>query len=173
MVTSFATLPLVDASRDSRIHDWIAEQYSFALSEFQPDLTLPDDPPSLRESKLLPDDFDVITRPPPSSQRDTDCDGDIQSLHFPHPPLLPSPLPLSHDPPSRDSASQDNTNLEDAFNGLIREMTSWRFASPRRSVPTSNRDKVCLRFFPPLALWFTCIQSRHFQQPLPHLRPPL
>ncbi|KAH9974821.1 hypothetical protein BGW80DRAFT_1559780 [Lactifluus volemus] len=111
MVTSFATLPLTDASRDSRIHDWIAEQYSFALSEFQPDLTLPDDPPSLRESKLLPDDFDIITRPPPSShQPDTDCD--------------------------------DNTNLEDAFNGLIREMTSWRFASPRSSVPTANRNKA-------------------------------
>ncbi|KAI0252890.1 hypothetical protein BJV78DRAFT_1281237 [Lactifluus subvellereus] len=143
MVTSFATLPLMDASRDSRIHDWIAEQYSFALSEFQDELPWRDDPPSLRESKLLPDDFDIITRPRPSPppQRDSDSDGDTQSARFYDPPLLPSPLPLLHDASSHHLKPKDNTNLED----LLRQMHSWHFASTRRSAPTStlsNRNKA-------------------------------
>ena len=139
-MASFAMFPLMDASRDSRIHDWIAEQYSFALSEFQDDHLWRDDPPSLRESKLLPDDFDLITRPPPPTQRDADSDGD--SLY--DPPLLPPPLPLLRDAPS------DNTDLEDAFDGLLREMNSWRFAPASRSALTltlSDRNKVCLALF--------------------------
>ena len=152
MVTSFATLPLMDASRDTRIHDWIAEQYSFALSEFQDELPWRNDPPSLRESKLLPDDFDIITRLPssPPPQRDTDSDADTQSARLYDPPLLPSPLPLLHNASLHHSEPKDNTNLEDAFDGLLRQMHSWRFVSPRRSAPAptlSNRNKVCLRLF--------------------------
>src|SRR6267154_823998 len=113
-MASFAMLPLTDASRDSRIHDWIAEQYSFALSEFQDDYLWRDDPPSLRESKLLPDDFDLVTRPPLPPQRDADSDRD--SLD--DPPLLPSPLPLLCDAPSDNTPSQARTDLEDAFDGL-------------------------------------------------------
>src|SRR5712692_2495812 len=142
-MASFAMLPLMDASRDSRIHDWIAEQYSFALSEFQDDHLWPDDSPSLRESKLLPDDFDLITRPPPPSQRDPDSDHD--SHHDPC--LLPSPLPLLRDAPSDNTPSQDSTDLEDAFDGLLREMNSWRFAPASRSALTltlSDRNKVGL-----------------------------
>ncbi|KAI0284651.1 hypothetical protein BGY98DRAFT_527901 [Russula aff. rugulosa BPL654] len=131
-MASFAMLPLTDASRDSRIHDWIAEQYSFALSEFQDDHLWRDDPPSLRESKLLPDNFDLITRPPPPPQRDTDSDHD--SLY--DPPLLPSPLPLLHDAPSDNTPPQACTDLEDAFGGLLREMNSWRFAPASRSALT-------------------------------------
>ena len=145
-MASFAMLPLTDASRDSRIHDWIAEQYSFALSEFQDDHLWRDDPPSLRESKLLPDDFDLITRPPPPQQRDTDSDRD--SLY--DPPLLPSPLPLLCDAPSDNTPPQARTDLEDAFDGLIREMNSWRFAPASRSALTltlSDRNKVGLALF--------------------------
>src|SRR6266403_1723319 len=141
-MASFARLPLMDASRDSRIHDWIAEQYSFALSEFQDDDQLwRDDPPSLRESKLLPDDFDLITRPPLPLQRDTDSDRDLRH----DPPLLPSPIPLLRDAPPPDS-----TDLEDAFGGLLREMNSWRFAPASRSALTltlSDRNKVGLALF--------------------------
>ena len=148
-MASFAMLPLMDASRDSRIHDWIAEQYSFALSEFQDDHLWRDDPPSLRESKLLPDDFDLITRPPaPPPQRDTDSDS--QSNHSYDPPLLPSPLPLLHDAPSDNNTPQDSTDLEDAFHGLLREMNSWRFAPASRSALTltlSDRNKVSLTLF--------------------------
>jgi hypothetical protein len=145
-MASFAMLPLTDASRDSRIHDWIAEQYSFALSEFQDDHLWRDDPPSLRESKLLPDDFDLITRPPPPSQRDTDSDRD--SLY--DPPLLPSPLPLLCDASSDNTPLQARTDLEDAFDGLLREMNSWRFAPASRSALTltlSDRNKVGLALF--------------------------
>lgn len=144
-MASFAMLPLMDASRDSRIHDWIAEQYSFALSEFQDDYLSRDDPPSLRESKLLPDDFDILTRPPPRPQRDTDSDRDSQSTHSCDPPLLPSPLPLLHDAPPDITTSQDSTDLEDAFHGLLREMNSWRFLPASRSALTltlSDRNKV-------------------------------
>jgi hypothetical protein len=176
MVTSLATLPLVDASRDSRIHDWIAEQYSFALSEFQDDLPWRDDPPSLRESKLLPDDFDIIPRPSPPSHRGTDSDGDTHSAHFYDPPLLPSPLPLLHDAPLQRPTPQDNTNLEDAFNGLLREMDSWCFVSARRSALTSalsNRNKVCLHLSSLFLLPGSHVSRRHFQLHLPHLRHPL
>ena len=134
-------LPLTDASRDSRIHDWIAEQYSFALSEFQDDHLWRDDPPSLRESKLLPDNFDLITRPPPPPQRDSDSDRD--SLY--DPPLLPSPLPLLRDSSSDNTPPQACTDLEDAFGGLLREMNSWRFAPASRSALTltlPDRNKV-------------------------------
>ena len=148
-MASFATLPLMDASRDSRIHDWIAEQYSFALSEFQDDFLWRDDPPSLRESKLLPDDFDLITPPPPPPpQHDVvDRDHDSRSTHSCDPPLLPSPLPLLHDAQSHHPEPQGGTNLEDALDGLIREMNSWRFAPASRSALTltlSDRNKVCL-----------------------------
>ena len=147
-MASFATLPLMDASRDSRIHDWIAEQYSFALSEFQDDFLWRDDPPSLRESKLLPDDFDLITPPPPTPpQRDVDSDHDSRSTHSCDPPLLPSPLPLLHDAQSHHPEPPGGTNLEDALDGLIREMNSWRFAPASRSALTltlSDRNKVCL-----------------------------
>jgi hypothetical protein len=50
----------------SRIHDRIPEKYSFAFSGFQDDHLWHDDSPSLLESKLLPDDFDLITRLPPT-----------------------------------------------------------------------------------------------------------
>jgi hypothetical protein len=149
-MASFATFPLMDASRDSRIHEWIAEQYSFALSEFQDDHPWRDDPPSLRESKLLPDDFDLIAPPPPPPQRDTDSNRDSESTHSCDPPLLPSPLPLLHDAHSHLPAPQGSTNLEDALNGLIREMNSWRFAPASRSALTltlSDRNKVCLAPF--------------------------
>ena len=148
-------LPLMDASRDSRIHDWIAEQYSFALSEFQDDYLSRDDPPSLRESKLLPDDFDLLTRPPPRPQRDTDSDRDSQSTHSCDPPLLPSPLPLPHDAPPDDITSPDSTDLEDAFHGLVREMNSWRFLPASRSALTltlSDRNKVGFTLLSGLAL---------------------
>ncbi|KAI0305282.1 hypothetical protein B0F90DRAFT_1182318 [Multifurca ochricompacta] len=134
----------MDASRDSRIHDWIAEQYSFALSEFEDDHRWGDDPPSLRESKLLPDDFDLITRPPPSPQRDTDNNRDALSTPFHDSPLLPSPLPLIHDVLSQHSSSQSNADLEDPFDRLLREMNSWRFGPASRSTLTltlSNRNK--------------------------------
>ena len=148
-MASFATLPLMDASRDSRIHDWIAEQYSFALSEFQDECLWRDDPPSLRESKLLPDDFDLITSPPPPPppQPDADSDHDSCSAHSCDPPLLPSPLPLPQDVQAHHSEPQGSTNLEDALDGLIREMNSWRLAPANRSALTltlSDRNKVCL-----------------------------
>ena len=163
--------PLMDASRDSRIHDWIAEQCSFALSEFQDDYLCRDDPPSLRESKLLPDDFDLITRPPLSLQRDADSDS-----HFGHshdPPLLPSPLPLLHDAPSDNTASQDSTDLEDAFDGLLREMNLWRFAPASRSALTltlSDRNKVCLVLFRVRGSFGLRASLRHFH--LHHHCPP-
>jgi hypothetical protein len=146
-MASFAMLPLTDASRDSRIHDWIAEQYSFALSEFQDDHLWRDDPPSLRESKLLPDDFDLITRPPPPPpQRDSDSDrGSVYD-----PPLLPSPLPLLRDAPSDSTPPQARTDLEDVFDGLLHEMNLWRFAPASRSALTltlSDRNKVGLALF--------------------------
>src|SRR6266702_883557 len=147
-MASFATLPLMDASRDSRIHDWIAEQYSFALSEFEDDHLWRDDPPSLRESKLLPDDFDLIARSPPPVQ--SDSDRDPLSTLFYDPPLLPSPLPPSSRPPSHQPSQEDNTDLEDAFEGLLREMNSWRFTPATQSALTitlSDRNKVCLVFF--------------------------
>lgn len=149
-MASFTTLPLMDASRDSRIHDWIAEQYSFALSEFQDDCLCRDDPPSLRESKLLPDDFDLITRPPPPPQRDTDNDCDSQSTHSHDPPLLPSPLPPLPDAPSHRPRSHDSTGVEDALDGLLREMNSWRFMPASRSALTltlSDRNKVRVSSF--------------------------
>ena len=168
-MASFAMLPLMDASRDSRIHDWIAEQYSFALSEFQDDYLSRDDPPSLRESKLLPDDFDLLTRPPPPPQRDTDSDRDSQSTHSCDPPLLlPSPLPLPHDAPPDITTSQDSTDLEDAFHGLLREMNSWRFLPASRSALTltlSDRNKVrshCSVDW----LWFTRV-SQELPSPPP------
>lgn len=147
-MASFTTLPLMDASRDSRIHDWIAEQYSFALSEFQDDCLWRNDPPSLRESKLLPDDFDLIVPPPPppTQRRDTDSDHDSRSTHSCDPPLLPSPLPLLQDAQSHLPEPQGSTNLEDALDGLIREMNSWRLAPASRSALTltlSDRNKVC------------------------------
>ena len=146
-MASLTTFPLMDASRDSRIHDWIAEQYSFALSEFQDDDCLwRDDPPSLRESKLLPDDFDLVATPPPPPRRDTDSDRDSHSTHSYEQPLLPSPLPLS-DAQSPHPAPQGSANVEDALDGLIREMNSWRFAPANRSALTltlSDRNKVCL-----------------------------
>ncbi|KAI9507878.1 hypothetical protein F5148DRAFT_1149443 [Russula earlei] len=144
-MASFAALPLMDASRDSRIHDWIAEQYSFALSEFQDDYLWRDDPPSLRESKLLPDDFDLIIRPPSSSQPDIDHDRDAQSTHSNDPPLLPSPLPLHHRAPSHHRPAQSSADLEDALDGLLREMNSWRIAPASRSALTlrcSDRNKA-------------------------------
>ncbi|KAI0280884.1 hypothetical protein BGY98DRAFT_932332 [Russula aff. rugulosa BPL654] len=49
-MASFAILPLTDASRDSRIHDWIPEQYSFSLSGFQDDHLWRDDPPPRRDT---------------------------------------------------------------------------------------------------------------------------
>src|SRR6266404_4857087 len=126
-MASLPTLPLMDASRDSRIHDWIAEQYSFALSEFQDDHTWRDDPPSLRESKLLPDNFDLIARSPPPSHSDTASDNDRDTLSalFYDPPLLPSPLPSLTRPPSHQQPPEDHTDLEDASN---------------------SRNKVCLIF---------------------------
>ncbi|KAH9059595.1 hypothetical protein EDB87DRAFT_1735553 [Lactarius vividus] len=141
-MASFPTLPLVDASRDSRIHDWIAEQYSFALSEFEDDHLWRNDPPSLRESKLLPDDFDLIVRSPPTAQ--SDSDRDTLSTLFYNPPLLPSPLPSLSRPPSH-QPTQDNTDLEDAFEGLLREMNSWRSTPASQSSLTltlSNRNKA-------------------------------
>ena len=156
-MASFATLPLMDVSRDSRIQDWIAEQYSFALSEFQDDHPWRADPPSLRESKLLPDNFDLITCSPPPTQRDTDSDFDSHSTHSYDPPLLPSPLSLLHDTPSLNPAPQADTDVEDALDGLLREMNSWRFAPASRSAYTltlSDRNKVCIipfnRFIVPL-----------------------
>ena len=149
-MASFATLPLMDASRDSRIHDWIAEQYSFALSEFEDDHWR-DDPPSLRESKLLPDDFDLIARSPPPPQ--THSDRDTLSTLFSDPPLLPSPLSSLSRPPSRQPSPDDPTNLEDAFEGLLREMNLWRSAPASQSALTltlSNRNKVCPHFDLPL-----------------------
>jgi hypothetical protein len=160
-MASFATLPLMDASRDSRIHDWIAEQYSFALSEFQEDRLWRDDPPSLRESKLLPDDFEIIAAPPPPPQRDTDSDRDSQSTHSYEPPLLPSPLPLACDPQSPHLAPQGSTNVEDALDGLIREMNSWRLAPGNRSALTltlSDRNKVCLA---PIISPSTLVHAQH------------
>jgi hypothetical protein len=142
-MASFATLPLMDASRDSRIHDWIAEQYSFALSEFEDDHHWRDDPPSLRESKLLPDDFDLIARSPPPPQ--CGSDRDALSTLFSDPPLLPSPLSSLTRPPSHQPSPDEPTDLEDAFSGLLREMNSWRSAPASQSVLTltlSNRDKV-------------------------------
>jgi len=156
----------MDASRDSRIHDWIAEQYSFALSEFQDD-PWRDDPPSLRESKLLPDDFDLITRPPPPPQRDTDSDRD--SLY--DPPLLPSPLPLLRDPPL-DTVS---TDLEDAFDGLLREMNSWRRAPASRSALTltlSDRNKVSFARFTEFTSLCSRAQLRNFHLRRPYPLPP-
>ena len=161
-------LPLTDASRDSRIHDWIAEQYSFALSEFQDDHLWRDDPPSLRESKLLPDDFDIIPRPPPPPQRDSDSDRD--SLDDPS--LLPSPLPLLHDAPSSPLAC---TDLEDAFGGLLREMNSWRFAPASRSALTltlSDRNKVRHALFSEFASLGSPVQLRHFHLRRPYPPPP-
>ena len=146
-MASFATFPLMDASRDSRIHDWIAEQYSFALSEFEDDHCWRDDPPSLRESKLLPDDFDIIARSPPPAQ--TDSDRDTLSTLFSDPPLLPSRLPSLGRPPSHQSSPNDHTDLEDAFEGLLSEMNSWRSSPASHSVLTLtpfNRNKVCLVF---------------------------
>jgi len=143
----------MDASRDSRIHDWIAEQYSFALSEFQDDYPWHDDPPSLRESKLLPDDFDLIARPPPPPQRDTeggdsaDSDRDSHTTHSHDPPLLPSPLPLLRAARSHHPAPQD---MEDALDDLLHEMNSWRTAPASRSALTltlPDRNKVCLSPF--------------------------
>ncbi|KAF8268343.1 hypothetical protein EI94DRAFT_1700326 [Lactarius quietus] len=142
MASSFATLPLMDASRDSRIHDWIAEQYSFALSEFEDDHWR-DDPPSLRESKLLPDDFDLIARAPPPPQ--SDSDRDTLSTLFSDPPLLPSPLSSLSRPPSHQPSPDDHTDLEDAFEGLLREMNSWRSAPASQSALTltlTNRNKA-------------------------------
>ena len=143
MAASFATLPLMDASRDSRIHDWIAEQYSFALSEFEDDHLWRNDPPSLRESKLLPDDFDLIARSPPPSQ--SDGDRDTLSTLFYDPPLLPSPLPSLSRPPSHQPSPVNHTDLEDAFDGLLLEMNSWRSTPASQSSLTltlSNRNKV-------------------------------
>jgi hypothetical protein len=140
----------MDASRDSRIHDWIAEQYSFALSEFQDDYPWRDDPPSLRESKLLPDDFDIVARPPPPPQRDTDSadsDRGSQSTHSHDSPLLPSPLPLLRAAGSHRPTPQ---GMEDALDDLLREMNSWRTAPASRSALTltlSDRNKVCLYLF--------------------------
>jgi hypothetical protein len=62
--------------------------------------------------------------------------------------LLPSPL----DAPSDNT---DNTDLEDAFGGLLREMNSWRFAPASRSALTltlSDRNKVGLTLFSRFAL---------------------
>jgi hypothetical protein len=146
-MASFATLPLMDASRDSRIHDWIAEQYSFALSEFEDNHPWRDDPPSLRESKLLPDDFDLIARSPPPSQ--SDSDRDTLSTLFYDPPLLPSPPPSLNRPPSRPPSPENHTDLEDAFEGLLREMNSWRSTPASQSALTltlSNRNKVSFVF---------------------------
>jgi hypothetical protein len=164
-MASLTTFPLMDASRDSRIHDWIAEQYSFALSEFQDDDCLwRDDPPSLRESKLLPDDFDLIAPPPPPPRRDTDSDRDSQSTHSYEPPLLPSPLSLT-DAQSPHSAPQGSANVEDALDGLIREMNSWRFSPANRSALTltlSDRNKVCLA---PLTVFCALFHARHSGTP--------
>ena len=143
----------MDASRDSRIHDWISEQYSFALSEFEDDHPWRDDPPSLRESKLLPDDFDLIARSPPPSQ--SDSDRDTLSTLFYDPPLLPSPLPSLNLPPSHQLSTENHTDLEDAFEGLLREMNSWRSTPASQSALTltlSNRNKVCFVFQPPSSL---------------------
>jgi hypothetical protein len=151
----------MDASRDSRIHDWIAEQYSFALSEFEDDCLCRDDPPSLRESKLLPDDFDIIAPPPTPPRCDTNSDRDSQSTHSYEPPLLPSPFPLTHDPQSPHPAPQCSTNVEDALDGLIREMNSWRFTPANRSALTltlADRNKVCLS---PLTAFSALIHARH------------
>jgi len=131
-MTSFTMLPLMDASRDSCIHDWIAEQYSFALSEFQDNYLWHDNPPSLRELKLLPDDFDLVTHPPPPLQRDADSDHDS----YDDPPLLPSPLLLLCDTPSDNTPSQARTNLEDMFDGLLRKMNLWCFVPASRSALT-------------------------------------
>jgi hypothetical protein len=173
-MASFAMLPLTDASRDSRIHDWIAEQYSFALSEFQDDHLWCDDPPSLRESRLLPDDFDLITATCPTPPPRRDSDSDRGSVY--DPPLLPSPLPLLCDAPS-DSTPQARTDLEDAFDGLLHEMNLWRFAPARRSARSaltlslSDRNKVRLTLFSEFASLGLRAQLRHFRLRHPYPQP--
>jgi hypothetical protein len=136
------------------IHDWITEQYTSEF-RFQDDHRWCDDPPSLRESKLLPDDFDLIARSPPTPQ--TDNDRDALSTLFSVPPLLPSPLPSLSRPPSHQPSPDDHTDLEDAFEGLLRDMHSWCSMPASQSsltltVTPSNCDKVCccLRFPSPL-----------------------
>jgi hypothetical protein len=78
--------------------------------------------------------------------------------------LLPSPL--LHDAPSNNTVSQDSTDLEDAFGGLLREMNSWRFAPASRSALTltlSDRNKVGLMRFSRL---FALIHARNLGAPI-------
>ncbi|KAI0037205.1 hypothetical protein K488DRAFT_67103 [Vararia minispora EC-137] len=60
---------LDDILGHSRIHDWIAEQYSFALTDDQDAYP----PPSLRESCVLPPDFNPHASPPLVHRPEDDC----------------------------------------------------------------------------------------------------
>ncbi len=99
-------------------------------------------------------------------------------------PLL---LLLRDAPPSDNTPTQDRTDLEDAFDGLFREMDSWGFAPASRSAITltlSDRNKVGLALFSEFFFKFTRLTQAHrLRSPYPppppwntsplHQRPPL
>ncbi|KAI0045242.1 hypothetical protein FA95DRAFT_1607864 [Auriscalpium vulgare] len=116
---------LHDVARDTRVHNWIASQYSFALDEAM------DTGAALRDSQLLPD---VLIPLSPS----------YDPLFFPDP-----------DPPKRSQqdAAREDAERNDALEFLVSQMATWRVAPANRekalpATPPSSPSTPTLDDFP-------------------------